>query len=160
MEQISWFLVFLVFVAGMSLCISGFSLTHDVAYVKATNCKKCHSNYAYEEREEPDIKESSTEDSYTVTITRYWKCKYCGYIDSSESSENIKCYKGKKEKPKEIKCEKCGKTGTSSECRDPDVKEKSSPMSEVTTTTIRYYKCKYCGSLNTTEERVEPTSGL
>ena len=146
--------------AGLSIFLAGMNLIYDVAYVKTTKCKICHKNFAYEEREEPDIKEVSTENSYIVTIIRYWKCKYCENIDSTESPENIKSHKEKKEKPKEIKCEKCGKTGTSSECRDPDVKEESFPMSGVTTTTIRYYKCKYCGSLNITEERVEPTSGL
>ena len=149
----------LVSLAGFCIYSNGESLICNVKYVKATRCKKCHKNYAYEEREEPDIKEISTENSYMFTITRYWKCKYCGYIDSSESPEKIKSHKGKKEKPKEIKCEKCGKTGVSSECRDPDVKMESFPLSEVVTTTIRYYKCKYCENLNTTEVEMGTGSG-
>jgi hypothetical protein len=154
LEQISWFLVLLGFIVGFLVLIRGFSLTCNTEYVKATRCKKCHKNYAYEEREESDIKEVSNEYSYTVTITRHWKCKYCGYIDSSESPEEIKSYKGRREEDKEIKCEKCGEIEVSSECRDPDVKEEGALMSRVKTTT-RYYRCKHCGHLNTTELELE-----
>ncbi len=106
---------------------------------------------AYEEREKPDVREESTDSLYTVTITRFWKCKYCGYLDSSESSENIKCFKVKKKKPIEMTCEECGKTSLSSECRNPDMKKEYFPGGS--TTEIRYYKCNYCGHLNIQVEK-------
>jgi len=114
------------FYAGTEICSIGNSLLWKVRYVKATRCKRCHKNYAYEEIEEPDIKEISTEESYVVTVTRNWRCKYCGHIDSSESPEKIKAYKGLKEikrAAKEIKCERCGKTEFNFEYKNPDIKE-------------------------------------
>lgn len=150
LEQISWFLVLLGFVVGFLFFTEGFSLIYSVQYVKATKCKNCLKNYAYEEREKPNVKEVSTEDSYIVTITRYWKCKHCGHMDSSEGPERIKTHKGTKYKPEKIKCEKCGKTEITAECRDPDVREEITSMSTVGTT-IRYYRCRNCGHLNRKE---------
>ena len=140
--------------AGIGICSIGNSLLWKVRYVKATRCKRCHKNYAYEEREEPDIKEISTEDSYVVTVTRHWRCKYCGHIDSSKNPEKIKAYKGLKEikrATREVKCEKCGRTEFNFEYKNPDVKEDPFGTTVVETTT-KYYKCNYCGNLNITEE--------
>lgn len=159
LEQINWSLVFIVLVTGVLLYMRGFSLIYNVAYVNATRCKKCARNYAYEEREEPDVKEVSTEDSYEVTITRYWRCKYCGYRDISEGPENVKSRKGTKYRPVKIKCEKCGKTELCEECRDPDVKEEILGMTKAIVTT-KYYECKYCGKLNITEEQTESESSI
>ncbi|AKB35293.1 hypothetical protein MSSAC_0703 [Methanosarcina siciliae C2J] len=139
---------------GIKICSIGNSLLWKAGYVKATRCKRCHRNYAYEEREEPDVKEISTEDSYAVTVTRHWRCKYCGHIDNSKSPEKIKAYKGLKEMKKvtgEVKCEKCGRTEFNFEYRNPDVKEDPFGTTVVETTT-KYYKCNYCGNLNITEE--------
>ncbi|MCC4771051.1 hypothetical protein FXV91_13005 [Methanosarcina sp. DH2] len=159
-EEFTGFLICILgSVVGLGIHLIGDFLIYNVNYVKATRCERCHMNYAYEEREEPDIKEASTEDSYNVTITRYWKCKHCGFMDSSESPEKIKAHKGTKGKPKEIKCKKCGKIGINSEYRNPDVKKESFPMigprPEGVINTTRYYKCIYCGNLNTTEEEME-----
>ena len=137
--------------------VVGVDLHNSVKYVEATRCKKCGQNYGYEEREKPDIKEVSTEDSYNVTITRYWKCKYCGYRDSKKSTENIRTQKGDKRAPKEIECEKCGKIGINAECRNPDIKIDDSYCYTVTITT-RYYKCKYCGHVNIEAEKREVNS--
>ena len=125
----------------------GMTLPRYSRYVKLTKCRLCHRNYAYKEIKDPDIREVSTEDSYIVKITRYWKCKYCGNIDSTESSEDIRTCKEKKEKPKEINCENCGKTGIWPEYRSPDEK-----YHELRATRIRYYKCEYCGYINITVE--------
>lgn len=143
---------------GLQIFIIGESLIYNVKYVGTIRCKRCYKKYAYEEREDPEIKEVSTEDSYAVTVIRFWKCRHCGFIDSSESPEKIKAHKGTREKPKKIKCEKCGETGISPECRKPDVKEISFPMIELSSTIIttnRYYKCIHCGNLNTIEEETE-----
>ncbi|KKH99098.1 hypothetical protein EO95_17130 [Methanosarcina sp. 1.H.T.1A.1] len=151
--EINWFLYPLGLIVGMLLIGAGVSLTCNIEYAEATKCKKCHKNYAYEEREEPDIKELSNANSFKVTTTRYWKCKHCGYIDSSESPAGTLSYKGTKGMPREIECEKCGKTGLSFECRDPDTKEiRGVP------TIRRYYKCKYCGNISTTEVEIPPPS--
>lgn len=151
------------FYAVAEICSIGNSLLWKVRYVKATRCKRCHKNYAYEEREEPDIKEVSTEELYVVTVTRHWRCKYCGHIDSSESPEKIKAYKGLKEikrATREIKCEKCGKTEFNFEYKNPDIKEDPFGKTVVQTET-KYYKCNYCGNLNITgEETVYATTLL
>ncbi|KKG14171.1 hypothetical protein EO98_09375 [Methanosarcina sp. 2.H.T.1A.6] len=153
-EWILYLLFFPSFIVFMLLLLSGMGILSDEKYVEATKCKKCHREYAYEEREEPDIKELSTEDSYTVTITRYWKCKYCGHRDSSKSSENIKAYKGEKKKPEKIKCEKCRRQEISPECRNPDIKVENFTAS-ATLITTRYYRCKYCRHVNIKVERDE-----
>ena len=132
--------------------IFGLRLFSYVKYVKATRCKICNKNYAYEETANPDIKEVSTENSYTVSITRFWKCKYCGHIDSSESSENIGTRKEKMKKPKRIICEKCEKSGISHEYKKPDIKCEDNSSGQ-TFTTIRYYKCEYCRHINLAVEK-------
>lgn len=137
---------------------SGTSLPFLEEYVRATKCKNCSREYAYEEIEDPDVKEVSTEDSYTVSITRHWKCKYCGYIDSSESPENIKTCKGEKKKPKQIECENCGFTETCPEYRDPDIK-KEKLAGKTITTIIRYYRCGHCGHINIEVEKKTASHG-
>jgi len=121
----------------------GIKLLSYSKYVKASRCKSCHRNYAYKETEHPDIREISTENSYNVLITRYWKCKHCGFIDRTESSENIWTRKGKKREPKKITCGNCGKTKITSEFKDPDKK-----FNEYRAIRIRYYRCEYCGHIN------------
>jgi DNA-directed RNA polymerase subunit RPC12/RpoP len=151
-EEWILYLLFFTSIVFMFLFLSGTGILSDEKYVEAPKCKKCHREYAYEEREEPDIKEVSTEDSYTVTITRYWKCKYCGHKDSSESSENIIAYKGEKKEPEKIECEKCRRQGISPECRDPDIKMEEFKAS-ATFITTRYYRCKYCRHVNIKVEK-------
>lgn len=136
----------------LSFFIVGLGLFSYVKYVKATRCKICNKNYAYEETANPDVREVSTENSYTVAITRYWKCKRCGYIDSDESPEDIVTRKGKIKKPKRIICEKCGKSGIYPEYKTPDIKCVDD-YSGQTFTTIRYYKCEYCRHINLAVEK-------
>lgn len=135
------------FYASSTLALEGISSQSGAKFLRSLKCKRCGRKNAYEEREKPDIREDSTESLYTVTITRYWKCKYCGYLDSSESSENIKCFKMKKKKSIRLKCEECGAASLSSECRDPDMKIEDFPGGS-NFTEIRYYKCDYCGHIN------------
>lgn len=139
--------ILVIFYVSSTLVLEGISSHSSAMFLKSLKCKQCGRKNAYEEREKPDIREDSTENSYTVTITRYWKCKYCGYLDISESSENIKCFKMKKKKPTKIKCEECGVTSLVSECRNPDMKIEDHPGGS-NITEIRYYKCDYCGHLN------------
>ncbi len=137
-------LLSILFLIPIVLFFGGASLLGDIFYVKNTTCKKCHKKCAYEEREIPDIKEISTENLYKVTITRYWKCKHCGNIDTSEGREKIiYCNKGRKGRKVKIKCEKCGKTRILPECRKPDAKVYDSVLTE-----IRYYRCQDCGHIN------------
>ena len=137
------YLMLLIGFVFLSFFIVGLGLFSYVKYVKATRCKICNKNYAYEETANPDVREVSTENSYTVAITRYWKCKRCGYIDSDESPEDIVTRKGKIKKPKRIICEKCGKSGIYPEYKTPDIKSNESIF-----TRIRYYKCEYCRHIN------------
>ncbi|WP_410508814.1 hypothetical protein RSJ42_00600 [Methanosarcina hadiensis] len=139
--------ILVIFYLSSILVLQGISLKSGTKFLKSLKCKRCRRNNAYEEREKPDIREDSTENSYTVKITRYWKCKYCGYLDSTESSENIKCFKIKKKKPTRVKCEECGATSLVSECRTPDMKIEDYPGGSNITET-RYYKCDYCEHIN------------
>lgn len=139
--------ILVVFYVSATIVLEGISSQSGAKFLRFLKCKRCGRKNAYEEREKPDVREDSTENLYTVTITRYWKCKYCGYFDSSESSENIKCFKVRKKKPIKITCEECGETSLSSECRNPDMKREDYPGGS-NVTEIRYYKCDYCGHLN------------
>ena len=146
--------MFLVSAILFCLFFYGISLLSYVKYVGITGCKNCHKVYAYEETKKPDIKEVSTEKAYKVTITRYWKCKYCGYIDSTESPENIGTNKGKKKKPRKITCEKCGESGLCFEYKDPDIK-----FVDEVSIRIRYYMCEYCKNVNIDVEKTSASEG-
>ena len=145
-----------VLVSASIFCLFfyGIILFSYVKYVGITGCKNCHKVYAYEETKNPDIKEVSTEKSYKVTITRYWKCKYCGYIDRTESPENIGTNKGKRKKPREITCQKCGESGLCFEYKDPDIK-----FVEEVSIRIRYYRCEYCKNVNIEVEKTSASEG-
>jgi rubredoxin len=145
-------IILLICITFIILIEAGMSLPSLVEYVRSTKCKNCSREYAYEEIEEPDVKEVSTQNSYIVTITRHWKCKYCGFIDSSESPENVKTCKGEKKEPKQIECENCGLTKIRPEYKNPDIKKEELP-SKTITTAIRYYKCGYCGRINIEVEK-------
>lgn len=131
-----------------ALFLGGRSYFRDILYVKSITCKRCHKKCAYEETEAPDIKEVSTEDSYEVTITRYWKCKHCRFICISEGQEKMKCYKEWEGRKAEIKCEKCRKKRILPECRKPDVKVYDSAATKTS-----YYRCEYCGHINVSIKR-------
>ena len=146
--------IILVLTGHICLVCYGLILFSYVKYVGITGCKNCHKAYAYEETKKPDIKEVSTEKEYKITITRYWKCKYCGYIDSTESPENIGTNKGKKKKPRKITCEKCGESGLYFEYKNPDIK-----FDDAASTRIRYYKCEYCGNVNIQVEKTSSAEG-
>lgn len=127
----------------------GHELMGDVGYVKATRCKRCDKQFAYEERESPDIKEVSAPKSYMITVIRYWKCRYCGYEDNTESPENIGSRKGEiqnSHKLSKIACANCGTQGSYKEFRKPD--EKIIDGFSSTHITTRYYNCKVCGYID------------
>jgi len=109
-------------------------------YCKDTFCNRCGKDFAYEESKKPEIKEMSTFEDYIITITRFWKCKYCGNEDSKTNMLNINKYKGEKSKLPEEKCKKCGYKSVMSEYKRPDIKEV-----KYTDTIIRHYKCRHCG---------------
>ncbi|MDQ1253677.1 MAG: hypothetical protein QG646_2864 [Euryarchaeota archaeon] len=153
-EKISFVWVLILCIIPFSLFLYGLVLTPYVKYVGITGCKNCHKVYAYEEIKNPDIKEVSTEDSYTISIARYWKCKYCGYTDITAGPENIGTYKGKKKKPRKITCQKCGESGLFLEYKDPDIK-----FVEEVSIRIRYYMCEYCKNVNIEVEKVSSSEG-
>ncbi len=154
MGKISYIWLVILCIIPFSLFIYGLVLLPYVKYIGVTGCKNCHKVYAYEETKNPDIKEVSTEKSYKVTITRYWKCKYCGYIDSTESPENICTYKEKKKKPRKITCQKCEESELWFEYKDPDIK-----CIEEGSIRIRYYMCEYCKNVNIEVEKISSSEG-
>ena len=123
-------------------------------YYQDTFCKECGKKLAYEEIGEPVMKETSSFGNYTLTVTRHWKCRYCGNVDIRESSENIFAEQGEMLPAfslKHIECKKCSETGTIVEIKKPDIKEIGKRR-----LTRRYYKCTICGheDINESEEVV------
>ncbi len=108
-------------------------------YCQDASCNRCGKDFAYDESNKPEIKEISTFEDYVITITRFWKCKYCGNQASKTDIMNIHKYKGEKSKLPEEACKKCGYNSAMSEYKRPDVKEVRH-----TDTIIRHYKCKHC----------------
>lgn len=108
-------------------------------YCQDTSCKRCSKDFACDESKKPEIKEISTFEDYVITITRFWKCKYCGNEASKTDIMNIHKYKGEKTKLPEEACKKCGYNSAMSEYKRPDIKE-----IKYTDTIIRHYKCRHC----------------
>ncbi|WP_269849637.1 hypothetical protein [Methanosarcina horonobensis] len=104
--------------------------------------QKCGNKLACEEVGEPIMKETSSFGDYTLTVTRHWKCRYCGNVDTRESSENIFAEQGEMLPAvslKGIECRKCGGIGTIVETKRPDIKEIGKKR-----LTRRYYNCTLC----------------
>lgn len=115
-------------------------------YHRDSRCRACCEPFACEEFEKPDVKELSTPHSYSVKITRYWKCKNCGHEEARTGSEGIVTCKGDPGvfTPRKISCRACGKNAACEEFKRPDVKEIKQKFWALITTT-RYYRCKHCG---------------
>lgn len=133
----------------ISLCIQNV-----LEYHKDTFCEKCGNKLACEEVGEPVMKETSNFSGYTLTVTRHWKCRYCGNVDTREGSENIFADKGEMLPAvylKGIECSKCSGLSTVVEFKKPDIKEIGNKR-----TTRRYYKCTLCGyeDINESEETI------
>ncbi|MDD3041955.1 MAG: hypothetical protein PHV51_04420 [Methanosarcinaceae archaeon] len=138
------------------IILIGNYLLNEVEYYKDTMCKFCGREYACREFKKPEIKEISTPDSFNITCTSFWKCKYCGHEDLRPEKRNLRAYKGKmNSKQRKDPCKKCGKEKAYQEFRRPDIKESYSSIT-CTITTTTYYKCKYCGSIYIeVEEKME-----
>lgn len=129
-------------------------------YYQDTFCKECGKKLACEEIGEPVMKETSSFGNYTLTVTRHWKCRYCGNVDVRESPENILAEQGEMLPAlslKDIECKKCTETGTIVEIKKPDIKEIGNQR-----LTRRYYKCTACGreEINESEERVDRSTHI
>ncbi|AKB29480.1 hypothetical protein MSSIT_2761 [Methanosarcina siciliae T4/M] len=124
-------------------------IQHVLEYHRDTFCRKCGKKLACEEVGEPVLKETSDRGDYTLTVTRHWKCRYCGNIDTREGPGDIFINKGEM-KPiihlKSIECKKCGGIGTVKEFKIPDIKEIGNKR-----VIRRYYKCTICGHENISE---------
>lgn len=107
---------------------------------KDSKCKKCGKDFAYNEFQEPLIKEVSTHDKYKITMTRYWRCKYCGDDNPVGESLYYRQSKGKINSREVRVCKICENRDSMREYRTPDIKEKNDD--EIT---IRHYKCSHCG---------------
>ncbi len=136
-----WFYILGIIFSLVSLIIS-ICVQNVLEYYQDTFCKKCGNKLAYEEIGEPIMKETSSFGNYTLTVTRHWKCRYCGSVDIREGTENIFTEQGKMlpvASLKGIKCKKCSGIGTVMEIKKPDVKEIGKRR-----LTRRYYKCTLC----------------
>lgn len=127
----------------------GSKYTNAVNYYLSTKCKSCSRNFAFKEFKKPLFKEISTLDRYEITMTRYWKCKFCGIESCRIDSLDYNNHKGKRNDQKEDFCRICFSKSAMREYRDPDVKEELNLE-----TTVRHYKCSNCGFREITVERV------
>lgn len=147
-----------VYILSMALflipLIISISIQNVLEYYQDTFCKACGKKLACEEIGEPIMKETSGFGNYTLTVTRHWKCKYCGNVDTRESPENIFAEQGEmlpEFSLKAIECKKCREAGSLVEIKKPDIKEIGKRK-----LTRRYYKCTTCSheEINESEELV------
>ncbi len=136
---------------GMLICLFlAFNLPATFEYHQDRKCRKCGKYLACEEYKRPEIKEISTPYEYTITETRYYKCKFCGH----ETTRRYKLYPTRKRKIRNSKilCEKCRKC-QGKEYKSPDIMQKND-----TIITKRYYKCENCGYKGIKKETKEIVS--
>jgi DNA-directed RNA polymerase subunit RPC12/RpoP len=148
-----WFYILCIISSLIPLIISLF-IKNVLEYHHDTFCKKCGKKLACEEIGDPVMKETSSFGDYSLTVTRHWKCRYCGDMEIRESPENIFAEQGEmlpEFSLKNIECKKCSETGTVVELKKPDIKEIGKRR-----LTRRYYKCTVCGHehINESEEIV------
>lgn len=148
-----WFYILIMTCFLIPLIISIF-IQNALEYYKDTFCNACGKKLACEEIDEPIVKETSGFGNYTLKVTRYWKCKYCGNVEIRESQEDIFAAQGEMLPAfslKAIECKKCRETGSIVEIKKPDIKEIGKRR-----LTRRYYKCTICGheEINEHEEIV------
>ncbi|WP_440953915.1 hypothetical protein ACSAZK_09430 [Methanosarcina sp. Mfa9] len=114
---------------------------HDV------QCKRCGRKFACDESRIPDFREISSPVSYSIEITRYWKCRYCGSEDARTGSEGLLAEKGDGIGSfwlNRIKCAGCGRKRAYEEFKKEDKLTKKHFMGETITFT-RYFRCRFCG---------------
>ena len=124
-------------------------------YLAERRCKKCGKNLAYDEIKKPEVREISTPQDYKINIKRFRKCKYCGHESIEEGSEGFFTRKTKvndtlrKSLGMRPKCSKCRRVNAYEEFREADTRIK-----DPTSTTIRYYRCRYCENIELSIESV------
>ncbi|WP_440953910.1 hypothetical protein ACSAZK_09400 [Methanosarcina sp. Mfa9] len=140
------FIVVFGIALGVLAVVLGEQFSRIADYHRDARCRACCEPFACEEFEIPDVKELSTPHSYSVKITRYWKCKNCGHEEARTGSEGIVTFKGNPGvfTPQKMSCRVCGKNAACEEFKRPDVKEIKQKFWALITTT-RYYRCKHCG---------------
>ena len=116
-------------------------------YLQDVRCERCGRKFACHESRIPDFREISTPVSYSIEITRYWKCKYCGSEDARTGFEGLLAKKGYgigSFRLNRIKCAGCGRKHAYEEFKKEDMLTKEHLMGEKITFT-RYYRCRFCG---------------
>jgi len=119
------------------------SINYDSAmeYYMDSYCKNCGQHLVLEEFQVPLMKNKSRNDTHETTLTRYWRCKNCGYKDIKVESQHVSHHQGKKPaKSKSHRCRHCGRVSALEEYRTADIIKDS--YSEIKR---RYYRCRYCG---------------
>ena len=76
-----------VFGFGFILLLVGLLLLSAIQYHSSTKCEnpECGEDFAYEEIEYPVRHDTDTKEGTWRTVTRTYKCKYCGYVAKKES---------------------------------------------------------------------------
>jgi len=79
-----------LFWIGFILLIVGFLFIIVYKHHSNTQCKKCNREFAYEEIGNPEAREVPTHDGLIKkTITRTYKCKFCGDVDTRNTNKTI-----------------------------------------------------------------------
>lgn len=129
-----------------------------IEYHRDLLCRFCGKRFACEEIKEPTINEISTDNEYTVTVTRHWKCKFCGRVDIREGPENITARKGDYQSrylQKRIRCENCWEKSVTEEFKKPDVRVQGDKR-----ITRNYYRCNNCGYIDIREKEEKIYNGV
>lgn len=125
----------------------GGQLSRVADYHRDARCRGCWKPFACVEFEKPEIRELSTPYSYSINVTRYWKCRHCGCEEARSGDEGIVARKGDESSSSFLNkaiCKSCGKKAAYEEFKRPDVKEVRRCLM-VGVFTTRYYRCRHCG---------------
>ncbi|MDY9927857.1 hypothetical protein [Methanosarcina sp.] len=80
----------LITYCGIILFAISFLCVGIKSYHSNTTCKNCNKEFAYEELENPDVKDVKTADGYMRTIKRHYTCQFCGFKETISFREKIK----------------------------------------------------------------------
>lgn len=136
-----FFLAFFIICYG--LIILFYAITEECGKIESfyrdSRCKRCGRDFAYEEYKDPLIREVSSRPKYEINITRYWECKFCGHKDTRTEELHYSQGRGEREDRKKT-CSECNKEYAMIEYKLPEIKF----INDIATT-IRHYKCTFCG---------------
>ncbi|WP_440955961.1 hypothetical protein ACSAZK_03115 [Methanosarcina sp. Mfa9] len=140
-KEVTMEVLLLLFILSILFAWIGYEFIETVRYFEDSKCKNCGKDFAYNEFKKPEAKEVSSPHRYEISLTRYWKCKFCGHTDPRTEPVPFIHKKGSIDNLSNQTCSVCKKESALEVQKNPDIKVEGS-----TTTKIRHYRCKYCNS--------------